>query len=88
MDPVVQLRGTIYEDGYGLISQRVMRDKRISARAKAIYAYICSFASVGETSEESSFPDVSIMMGELGIKSEDDFYKYRAELVNAGYIKS
>ncbi|MFX4300663.1 helix-turn-helix domain-containing protein [Alicyclobacillus tolerans] len=81
-DIVVQFRGTIYEKGYGQISQKVMRDKSIHGMAKAIYAYMVSFAG----QEGSAFPSVQLMMEELGIKSEDTFYKYRKQLVDAGYI--
>jgi len=86
MDTVIQFRGTIYENGYGLIAQKVMRDTNISAMSKAIYAYMCSFASKGEDGKTSAFPSVSLIKTELGIKSQDTFYKYRKELVNAGYI--
>ncbi|MCL6441877.1 MAG: helix-turn-helix domain-containing protein [Alicyclobacillus sp.] len=81
-DIVVQFRGTVYENGYGQIAQKVMRDKRIHAVAKAIYAYLVSFA--GQDGE--AFPSVELMMDELGIKSRDTFYKYRKQLVEAGYI--
>jgi hypothetical protein len=86
MDAVIQFRGTIYEDGYGLIAQKVMRDSSISATAKAVYAYLCSFAGVGKDGERTAFPGVELMMNDLSIKSEDTFYKYRKELVTAGYI--
>jgi hypothetical protein len=86
MDAVIQFSGTIYEDGYGLIAQKVMRDSNISPTAKAVYAYLCSFAGVGKDGERTAFPGVSLMMKDLGIKSEDTFYKYRKELVSAGYV--
>jgi len=81
-DIVVQFRGTIYENGYGQLAQKVMRDKSIHAVSKAIYAYLVSFAGQDGT----AFPSVQLMMEELGIKSEDTFYKYRKQLVSAGYI--
>lgn len=85
-DHVIQFRGTIYENGYGLIAKKVMRDRNISAMAKAIYAYLCSFASTGSEGERSSFPGVSLMKAELGIATDGTFYKYRKQLVDAGYI--
>ncbi|KRE45506.1 helix-turn-helix domain-containing protein [Paenibacillus sp. Soil522] len=85
-DTVIQFRGTIYEEGYGLLAQRVMRDKNINPTAKAIYAYLCSFAGSGKDGKRTAFPGVSLMREELAIKSEDTFYKYRKELVEAGYI--
>lgn len=81
-DLVVQFRGTVYENGYGQIAQKVMRDKSIHAVAKAIYAYLVSFAG----QDGSAFPSVELMMDELGIKSDDTFYKYRKQLISAGYI--
>ncbi|MCL6453713.1 MAG: helix-turn-helix domain-containing protein [Alicyclobacillus sp.] len=81
-DMVVQFRGTIYERGYGTIAQKVMRDKTLHPYAKVIYAYLVSFAG----QDGSAFPSVNLMMRELGIKSEDTFYKYRKQLTDAGYI--
>lgn len=87
MDLVIQFEGTIYEQGYGLIAQKVMRDKDLHPVSKSIYAYLCSFAGVGKDGERSAFPGVSLMMHELGIKTDDTFYKYRKQLVQKGYIK-
>lgn len=87
MDLVIQFEGTIYEQGYGLIAQKVMRDKDLHPMSKSIYAYLCSFAGVGKDGERSAFPGVSLMMHELGIKTDDTFYKYRKQLVQKGYIK-
>lgn len=84
MDAIISMRGTVYEQGYGLIAQKVMRDKRLSIKAKAIYAYLSSFAGSG--TDRTAFPGVSLMMDELGIKSRDTYYKYRNELEEAGYI--
>lgn len=80
-DIVIQFRGTIYENGYGQIAQKVMRDKSLHAMSKAIYAYLVSFA--GQT--RTAFPSVELMLDELGM-SEDTFYKYRKQLINKGYI--
>lgn len=87
MDYVIQFEGTIYEQGYGLIAQKVMRDKELSPVSKSIYAYLCSFAGVGKDGERTAFPGVSLMMAELNIKTDDTFYKYRKQLVQKGYIK-
>src|SRR4051794_40896002 len=86
MDTVIQFRGTIYEKGYGLIAQKVMRDRDLSPTAKSIYAYICSFANVGEGGERSAFPGVELMMVELGIKTDDTYYKHRKQLLAKGYL--
>ena len=79
---VVQFKGTVYENGYGQIAKKVMRDKSIHAVAKAIYAYLVSYAG----SKDNSFPSVQLMMDELGIRTDGTFYKYRKQLEDAGYI--
>ncbi|MGE7191746.1 helix-turn-helix domain-containing protein [Lysinibacillus fusiformis] len=86
MDTVIQLRGTVYEEGYGLIAKKVMRDKDLSPVAKSIYAYLCSFAGSDKNGERSAFPGVKLMMAELGIKSDDTYYKHREILIEKGYI--
>lgn len=71
----------IYKDGYGIIPKAVMRDKSISAGAKVVYAYICSFAGAGG----NAFPSLDLICGELGI-SEKKMYKCRKELVDKNLI--
>lgn len=86
MESVIQFEGTIYENGYGLIAQKVMRDKTLSKQAKVIYSYMCSFAGVGKDGERSAFPSVSLQCHELGM-SEKTYYRWREQLVSKGYIK-
>lgn len=71
----------LYKSGYGVIAKKVMRDKNISVEAKAIYAYMASFAD----ENHQCYPSVNLMCDELGM-SEKRFYKYRKQLVMAGYI--
>src|SRR5690625_1173826 len=85
-DKVIQFRGTIYENGYGMLARKVMRDKDLSPTAKSIYAYICSFSGVDKDGKVSAFPGIEIMKQELGIKSDDTFYKHRKALIDKGYI--
>ena len=49
---------SIYKNGYGIVAKFVMRDKNLSVEAKAIYAYICSFAGSGTT----AFPSAELMI--------------------------
>lgn len=87
-DTVIQFEGTVYEQGYGLIAQKVMRDKDLHPVSKSIYAYLCSFAGAnGKDGERTAFPGVPLMMAELGIKTDDTYYKYRKALLQKGYIK-
>jgi hypothetical protein len=86
MDSVIQFEGTVYENGYGLIAQKVMRDKSLPKQSKLIYAYMCSFAAVGNNGERTAFPSVSLQCGELGM-TKDTYYKWRQPLIDRGYIK-
>jgi hypothetical protein len=86
MDSVVAFHGSIYEKGYGFIAREVMRDKNLKPQSKAIYAYICSFASNGNSGEKFAFPSVSLQCAELGF-SEDTYYKYRKPLEDKGFIR-
>ena len=72
---------SVLREGYGIVAKLVMRDKTISPEAKAIYAYICSFAGSGST----AFPGADLMMSELKM-GDKRFYKFRKELVDKGYI--
>jgi DnaD/phage-associated family protein len=74
-------KDSIYREGYGIVAKTVMRNKDLSAEAKAIYSYICSFAGSGTT----AFPSAELMMHELNL-GDNRFYKYRKELVDKGYI--
>lgn len=73
--------GGIFADGYGFVPKMMMRDKRLSVEAKAIYSYLSSFAGAGMT----AFPSVELMLSELNI-SEDRFYKHRKQLIELGYV--
>lgn len=75
--------GTILAPGYGYVSRMVMRDKTLSRDAKAIYAYISSFAG----NKMTAFPGWKTICTELGFKSKDTYYKYMNELKNRGFIK-
>lgn len=86
-DMVVMFEGTIYEEGYGWVAQKVMRDKELSTQAKAIYAYICSLAgNPTNIGNRQAFPSVSLMKSELGIRSQDTFYKHMNQLKKKGYL--
>ena len=85
MDSVIQFRGTIYENGYGLIASKVMRDKSIPKQSRLIYAYMCSFAGIDKNGNRVAFPSVSLQCEELDM-SEDTYYKWRKELEKRGLI--
>lgn len=71
-----------YQNGrYGVVLQNIMRDESLSAEAKAIYSYLCTFAD----SDGVCYPNVSLMIHELRM-SEPRFYRYFAELKQAGIV--
>jgi len=72
----------IFKKGYGSVAKLVMTDKKLDIEAKAIYAYLCSFAGAGMT----AFPGAKKIINDLNI-SENRFYKYRKQLIKNGYIK-
>lgn len=67
--------------GYGIIAKIPMLDPKISPQAKAIYAYICSFAGRGDT----AFPKITTMCEHLGM-SKKTFLKHKQQLINRGYL--
>ena len=68
--------------GFGTVPKLVMLDTRLSAQAKAIYAYFASFAGAGTT----AFPRRSTVMRELRIKSTNTYYAHLDQLVEHGYL--
>lgn len=67
--------------GYGNIPKAVMIDPRLSYKAKAMYAYFCSFAGAGST----AFPKREDILYHLQI-SINPFQKYIHELIQYNYI--
>lgn len=80
MQDFIKING-IMSEGYGFSPKAVMRDARLTIEAKAIYAYMSSFAGAGL----SSFPSVNLQIKELGI-SNKRYYKHRKLLEDLGYI--
>ena len=58
-----------------------MRDTRLTVEAKAIYAYMSSFAGSGL----SAFPTIELQLHELGMGAKR-YYKHRKLLEDLGYI--
>jgi len=69
--------------GFGIIPKLVMQDPRLTRDAKAIYAYICSFAGAGTT----AFPSTEKMCRDLGFGKHETMKKHRDLLEKYGYIK-
>lgn len=86
LNSVIQFEGTIYENGYGLLAQKVMRDKSLPRNSRLIYAYMCAFAGVSKDGERTAFPSISLQCSELDM-NENTYYKYRKFLIEKGLIK-
>lgn len=67
--------------GYGLLPKSVMLDPRLTATAKAIYAYICSFAGAGRV----AFPRKATVLYHLGL-SPGTYTKAVTQLTQTGYL--
>lgn len=76
----IKLQG-IFENGYGFIAKKVMKDKRLHIYSKAIYSYICSYSGKGN----DAFPSQKLICADLGI-SKDSLSKYLKPLKEFGYI--
>lgn len=76
----IQVNG-IMSQGYGFSPKVVMRDTRLTVEAKAIYAYMSSFAGSGLT----AFPKIELQLYELGMGAKR-YYKHRKLLEDLGYI--
>ncbi|WP_422445354.1 helix-turn-helix domain-containing protein [Thermoanaerobacterium sp. DL9XJH110] len=70
LSDILQVEG-VKAKGYGIIPKIVMQDPRLTISAKAIYAYMCSFAGSGTT----AFPCVEKICKDLGIKDYNTFKK-------------
>lgn len=73
--------GGLFSKGFGFSPKSVMKDKRLSIEAKAIYAYLASYAGTGLT----AFPSISLICTDLGI-GKNRYFKHRKCLIDCGYI--
>lgn len=80
MEDFIKLQG-IFEEGYGFIAKKVMRDKDLNVISKAVYSYICSYSGKGK----DAFPSQKLICFDLGI-SKDTLSKYMKELKLKGYV--
>jgi len=77
---ILQTEG-INERGYGTIAKSVMTDRQLSATAKAIYAYFCSYAGAGN----QCFPSRNKICYDLNI-TPNTYTKHLKTLIKNGYI--
>lgn len=72
----------ILSEGFGTIPKLIMKDDELTIEAKAIYAYIASYAGAGQT----AFPGISLICHDLDI-TETRFHKHKKRLIEKGYIE-
>lgn len=70
------------ELGYGTVTKSAMQDKDLSIEAKAIYAYLCSFAG----GKDEAWPSISKMCYDLNVE-ERRFRKHMKLLIEHEYIE-
>ena len=70
------------ELGYGTVTKEAMQDRKLSIEAKAIYAYLCSFAG----GKDEAWPSISKMCYDLDV-SENRFRKHINKLLEFEYIE-
>lgn len=72
----------VYDSGFGILPKRVMIDPNLSIQAKAIFAYLVTYAGNSET----AYPSQRTISYQLGI-SKDTAGKYIRELRENGYLE-
>ena len=73
--------GGLTAAGFGFIPKAIMLDTRLDLKAKAIYAYFCSFTGSGN----AAFPKLSNILHHLRL-SKNTYYRYFKELQEGNYI--
>ena len=71
----------VKDSGFGRVMRSVMRDCSVSCGAKALYAYLCSFAGAGGV----CYPTQRLMCHELAV-CENTLLRYLKELREAGIV--
>lgn len=80
MQETNELEG-IFKNGYGYIPKSVMKSRNISIKAKAVYAYLCTYAG----KQGTAYPGRELMCYDLQI-GQDTLNKCIKELVKTGFI--
>lgn len=78
---LLQVEG-INSRGFGTIPKLLMQDRRLTAEAKAIYAYLCSFCGGGLV----AFPRRSKIISDL-VMGKNTYYRHFSLLKELGYIR-
>lgn len=75
----------VFKAPFGVVSNKMMRDKRLPIQAKALCAYLSSCTSKGFTQIPNG--SVDIVCDELNI-SAYEFHKYINILAQNGYLET
>lgn len=81
MEEYLRLDG-IFEQGYGFIAKKVMKDQTLLLASKGLYAYLCSYSGKGN----DVFPSRKTICNDLQINN-NTLSKYLNQLVKLGYIE-
>lgn len=84
-DKLIVFPNTVLENGYGLVGKIVMKNRRLKAGSKALYAYLCTHARFQDGSYDSAYPSRAVICEDLGI-TKDTYYRYLNPLIELGYI--
>lgn len=77
-------KGSIYENGYGIVAKKVMTDEDLGTTAKAIYSLLCTYGDA--TNNNYAYPSIQYMADKLNIH-KDTLYKYLDQLIEKDYIR-
>ncbi len=69
------------EIGYGTVTKEAMQDRNLTIEAKAIYAYLCSYAG----GKDEAYPGINKICYDLGINVKR-FRKHMQLLIDNDYI--
>ena len=72
----------IHSQGYGIVGKAVMRDREVTAAAKGLYAYICSYAGSGTI----AWPGRDLICHDLNL-NKDTYTKHLSALRKKDYIR-
>jgi hypothetical protein len=82
-DPILINENSFQSFGYGIISQRVTKNKNISLQSKGVYAYLVSCAG----NDKQTYPTQSKICEDLGIGKPFTLRRYITELQKEGFVK-
>ena len=77
-------KGSIYENGYGIVAKKVMIDEDLGTTAKALYSLLCTYGDA--TNNTYAYPSIQYMADKLNIH-KDTLYKYLDQLIEKDYIR-